>query len=356
MATLQQLMDSRPEEYAGVAEQWRLSATSLGTVSTSFQSAVTLAESRWTGETKGYHSNAAKKLGDGIDEMARVLQNAAVVTNQASANLAALCDALRAEVGETRGELFLVDGTTGLVTLSEEQIAAAEDLGPEATPAQIAFLESVAITKTGVIQAAIVRANAADMDAAAQLMALRVSLEGRVPFQSSLTWPPEYKYDGQSGVYAQGNIGEDLNLAYCELNGESPVAAQVPITFGGQTMKADRIVALPPDGRLAVYEVKTNTADLSDPQQKTVLPRVKLGGATVGSDAVPGVPRGTVIAPGDVQVRVQRWDTGNLPPDVLRAMRSNSVSDIMSGRAGTALQQELRSWISDPANQVTSTL
>jgi len=358
MPGFQELFDSQPETYREAATSLDAAATAFTRLRDTFSNAVNTAGAKWTGDAKDYFSQTTTSLNEGLGSVAGQLRVASDTANQAASALGAARDALRAAVEAAKAEQFDVnDGIVSVSAIQQEEAEAEADAALEAAPAVyaglIAALEAAAAAQTAEIRTLLIAGLGLDRDFAATFMSIRMELDGLIPFMEALSWPAHFKYDGKKGSNAQGAIGEDLNLALATLNDEQVLDTQVPIGYGGKVSNLDRLVR-DRDGNVIAYEVKTNNAELSD-NQGVVLPRIKLGGATLQDEVDSSMPSGTVLRPGDMQVKVQRWNTNGVSPDVQSGLEK-FMSDVNAGGTGKPMDPALEKFLRDPGNRIETVL
>jgi hypothetical protein len=356
MPTYLQLMMSNPSGFSTAGATLRGVSTEFNSVAQMIRTGMATATAVWTGKTMHRAREVTRRFSDGVAEMGRHTASAGQGASTAGPSLQAMVTQLRTASQTAQGAGFLVF-PVGQVFPGPSHYSQAAAAGPGA-PAVIEAYLLIARAWTMYLTVLVQLATVEDQLYARQIQVAGMMLNGTLPFRSSLRAPAWFTPGGPSANnIRRGQLGEELNGIWADMNGHTPVGTQMPFrpAGGGGASNLDRIT-LGPDGRFYLWEAKAGGGHFQ-PNQLDVLPRIPQGGAVPDFPGVGGLPRGGPMQPGQVNVGIQRWDVDNLPRSVRdEVYNGHSLRDVLGGGRGPGARQDLLDFLNNPANRRTDYL
>jgi hypothetical protein len=352
MPAFLQMTMSNPAAIAEVGTALASAAQGFTTTGQGFRQGMATALTTWQGQTKDRAEAVTGRFVDGAGGMASTVREASTAAEGGGGALQELVLQLRAGVMEAQSVGFVVL-PVGQVFPGPAHYAEASAAGPGA-PAVLEAYIAVARVWTTYFQSLVDVATVQDQVTARAIQGIVLQLDSQLPFRSSIRAP---RWFGGRSVLEnnqlRGALANELNGIDTIAGGRREIATELPIHRAPGDpyhMRVDRL-HLDMNGDLVADEVKSGAASPS-PNQRDILPRLPYGGPEVGGDgAAPYLRQGDVVRPGQMSVRVDRWDVDSMPQSARDAIYRNnhSVQDILNGRAGNQARDELTGWMNNPA-------
>jgi len=355
------VMRSNPGAIAQAGAALQTARQGFAATGTAFEAATETALATWKGKASTAARKVAGRFNDGVTRMSTHIGEAGSAASHGAGRMQMLATALRSSVMSAQSAGFAVY-SIGLVFPGQQHVQQAISAGP-AGPGILQAYMAVARMWTMYLNRLVRIITMQDQVTARQIQGIQLQLDSAIPFRSSIRAAPWFS--PERGTLAnnrrRGEVANQLNALVHQLAGRRELGAETPVhrrAGAPDYMRADRLTADSLGGDRLFDEVKAGGSRPS-PDQQDILPRIRYGGPEIRAHGVPGLPYGTVLAPGQATARVQRWDVDSLPSSVREYLYRNptrTVQDVYGGQAGSQARDDLISWMSSPASRVEEVL